>query len=652
MELRVHGVGGPAPESVLQQSDPARSPVDGEATSAAWRSEPAARSAVRWTSRDRSTRVYHWAPLTSGSRWFALWPVLLPFTLVNAAGWMAPRTAGAGQRLATAHRAAVGLLGLITTLAATVWLCWLGQVLIAHPWTGDLTDLQARAAGFGAAALALAAIVLVATFTAEGYDRYAPAASDEAPDAPDPSGTARRQLTSRRLYDDAAERRRAWRLHVAVVVVAGAACGAAIQRAAARPDAIDALGDATWWVGVAQLVALLVLVATSAAAGLAGDRHDDADPPMACVGAAAAGLGTALVPVLTATAAALVLGTEALPAGDSLVVVPAAGLTAWAVIAAAVTVAVLQLVRPSPFERDDAADGGGPHQDVIATPSARLLARLATVPTSLGPVAAVLALALPVAIVVSALPATRPGTTWQLTQTATVSMTRWLVVGLLGFMVLSVWRARADAPSRQRVGNIWDVLTFWPRSYQPFAVRPYAERAVPELREYIERVAGDGEPVTIVAHSQGSVLALAALAPLTGPTPVPSLARVRLVTMGSPLRTLYARVFPSHIHPDLIARVADALDQHGGGWTNAFRPTDHIGRAVFRPDRDVPLPPLVAPDGAGAPTRSGDHVLPDPPRSGAALAGHSGYWGDPAFEELAAPLRDPVSPTPSPEEAP
>src|SRR5205823_2617741 len=71
------------------------------------------------------------------------------------------------------------------------------------------------------------------------------------------------------------------------------------------------------------------------------------------------------------------------------------------------------------------------------------------------------------------------------------------------------------------IGNIWDVLTFWPRRFQPFAVPCTAERAVPELRQRIvEIVTDDGvDQLTVAAHSQGSVLAAAAIASVCPPNP-------------------------------------------------------------------------------------------------------------------------------------
>lgn len=49
---------------------------------------------------------------------------------------------------------------------------------------------------------------------------------------------------------------------------------------------------------------------------------------------------------------------------------------------------------------------------------------------------------------------------------------------------------KASSTAGRILGNVWDVLTFWPLRYHPFAVPPYAERAVPELRHRLRRLCG------------------------------------------------------------------------------------------------------------------------------------------------------------------
>jgi len=186
---------------------------------------------------------------------------------------------------------------------------------------------------------------------------------------------------------------------------------------------------------------------------------------------------------------------------------------------------------------------------------------------------------------------------------------------------------------------VWDVITFWPRTYHPFAVRPYAERAVPELEEYIFGAPGRPapRPLSVVAHSQGSVLAYAALRPKVVAAEQSDVGGngfdgLRLVTVGSPLRSLYCAAFPRYIDEAVLAAMGGTGGDPDGtvpvlDWTNGFRFTDHVGRAIFSADADV-----VAETGA-----TGDRPIPDrapSPLSGR-IEGHNHYWSSPEVAELA-----------------
>ena len=201
---------------------------------------------------------------------------------------------------------------------------------------------------------------------------------------------------------------------------------------------------------------------------------------------------------------------------------------------------------------------------------------------------------------------------WRLTSSASVNVARTSLLALLAFMVLGLVKSRANPESLRRVGNVWDVLTFWPRTFHPMAVRPYAERSVPELqRLLLERSDAD---LVVLAHSQGSVLVYAALLPWRHD---PRLAGLRLLTMGSPLRSLYARAFPEHFTVADYADLRAELEGEGGCWTNLFRYTDHVGRTVFSDEAAVP-------DGSG-----GDVALGDPLADGGPVEGHNRYWDEP-----------------------
>lgn len=118
-ELRIHGVSGTAPRDTLY-TDPV-----------------AVTSSVRGTSvyeprRDDprfETRAFRWGNLTSGSRVTALWLLLAPFAIANAAGWMtgwrkdpthpATTPTDPGAWHTTTGRAAVRCAGMALTLLLT-----------------------------------------------------------------------------------------------------------------------------------------------------------------------------------------------------------------------------------------------------------------------------------------------------------------------------------------------------------------------------------------------------------------------------------------------------------------------------------------------------------------------------------------------------
>src|SRR5260370_11313396 len=88
-----------------------------------------------------------------------------------------------------------------------------------------------------------------------------------------------------------------------------------------------------------------------------------------------------------------------------------------------------------------------------------------------------------------------------------VSLAGLVLPSLMAFLY-AAWN---DPTRRRSIGVLWDVGTFWPRSYHPLAPPCYAERAVPELQRRLWWLHDNGGSVMVVGHSQGSVLATAAL---------------------------------------------------------------------------------------------------------------------------------------------
>jgi hypothetical protein len=82
-ELRVHGVGGTLPTAMLD--DHSVRQVSGDIIAGMWRgSDRSTTDGKRW-----HREAYSWGGLTSRAFASALWLVLLPFALINLAGWMA-----------------------------------------------------------------------------------------------------------------------------------------------------------------------------------------------------------------------------------------------------------------------------------------------------------------------------------------------------------------------------------------------------------------------------------------------------------------------------------------------------------------------------------------------------------------------------------
>lgn len=201
----------------------------------------------------------------------------------------------------------------------------------------------------------------------------------------------------------------------------------------------------------------------------------------------------------------------------------------------------------------------------------------------------------------------------------------WLMGAGVVLLLAMGRRAYRDAAARRTIGILWDVGTFWPRAAHPFAPPCYAERAVPDLSwrmgTWIDRTGGR---LVISGHSQGSVLAAAAVWQLDAPTR----SRIALLTYGSPLERLYARWFPAYFGD----RALRSLHRDLPCWRNLWRATDPIGGPVGLTGAPGPLVdrgPLRDPLHYG---RNIQRPLPEP------ILGHSDYAADPTYAQERAEL--------------
>lgn len=193
-------------------------------------------------------------------------------------------------------------------------------------------------------------------------------------------------------------------------------------------------------------------------------------------------------------------------------------------------------------------------------------------------------------------------------------------------LVLRSWR---QVDKRRIVGTLWDVGTFFPRSFHPFAPPSYSERAVPELLRRIWFLHDNGGRVLLACHSQGTIVAAAALLRRSPRNDDGAEAEIALATFGSPLRKLYGWAFPAYFSRAALTQLASGKAGIGPvQWTNFYYRTDYIG---------------------GPAESSIDIVLPDPPSSRfifgqvpPRVGSHTGYWRDPhlwsQIDELAARL--------------
>ena len=196
--------------------------------------------------------------------------------------------------------------------------------------------------------------------------------------------------------------------------------------------------------------------------------------------------------------------------------------------------------------------------------------------------------------------------------TVVIALGSLVLIGLaVGLVFLGRGAIRQEA-ARRGVNVAWDVIAFWPRAAHPFVPPPYSQRAVADLRSRISWHLGTPAPVpgatkegalmldgseeaparpathvVVAAHSQGSLIALAALLWL----PVEERARVGLVTFGSQLKVQFPRAFPAYVNFSVLLWLFEKFDER---WVSLYRDTDAIAGPVLSwghtPDREDGVP--------------------------------------------------------------
>jgi hypothetical protein len=249
------------------------------------------------------------------------------------------------------------------------------------------------------------------------------------------------------------------------------------------------------------------------------------------------------------------------------------------------------------------------------------------------------------------------------------------LAAFLGFVVAAgllalLRRAYSDPARRRAIGVLWDVGTFWPRAVHPLAPPCYAERIVPEIVDRIRLLTGHltnrpedaanlyalaGQmvperapdvtvptvptgPVLLSGYSQGSIIAVAALAQL----PEEVLSQIALLTLACPAR-LYGRAFPAYFGRRQLAELAGMLDaapgqprapgQPAGRWKNLRRRSDSIGSGVFAEPEPRPSQADLL-DNIDQPCLDPVILVPDANLAPPPINGHSQWWPDPRTSEI------------------
>lgn len=645
IEIRVHGVSGTPPDQML--AGPAIR--DPDFVQDVWKRQAG----------DDEVRAVRWSNLTSGSPVSALWFTLIPYMLLNLAGWALPPSGTRRQRLAIVIVRVAGLaLTMIFSTITAIGFIGVGGYQVLRPIVGTPASLV-----LGVAASLVVVLGLWLATSAVGEPARADrlhlrslhvavglwsvwwtmlAAADEAYGRVDAIATGGVAV--------------GWPVPVlagAVIVVMGLARG---TERLARPAGVT-LAVLT---GVLLVIDAIALLGVGEAA-VPPDQLLTIDDPLTVIVqwfGALAFVSVVLAFVGHVRRSAATVGTLMSLAGSTGASVGAAAI--WvsarltgarppagiAPIAQAFLTGTLLVLAVVGFVLVRSARRGVPplrgvYETVVRTrnglfpvlvaiPTVTAAMTLATVsglrldgraPVVFAPIAAAAATVTGV-LVATALgrlglrgPAMGVGIAvvagWaaSLTDLFTftgVSITATMALPL-ALVVTRVAGAVGDADKRRTLAVPWDVGSYFARRFHPFAPPTYRDRAVEDLNEVIDQLRRRGDRVIVGAHSQGTVVAASAVDERSDGE------AIAVLTYGSPLGSLYARYFPRYFTDEYLQGVAD---QVSGRWVNLWRPTDPISG-----------PLAVGPE---------DRPIDDPH-----VRGHSGYWWDdePAFARALGELR-------------
>ena len=589
-ELRIHGVGGSPGETLLGLRSRDDAVVVGEGRGTIFYARRADREG-------RAIEGYDWGALTSSSPLQPLWILLLPFTLLNVAGWMHPSFESAKRRQIDLIRALVQALGILLTVTWTLWTAILlvdlvGYQLVGRLW-GPRTSQLGVVGGIAATGAAMFALFWIGRSTKKEFEARAPVPDVlAAADGGAPRWEPEESLRSPAFF--AHERAVDRGLHVHLIAAGLALVAVAFKAVAAFGDNRLLIGQLFTPVGGLQLGLLILLAFASWSTG--GQVPGTRRPRMRA--AAAATIAVALTNGCF-SALVLLVGRQVIAqvnAGPDSIVKP------WgpelALLDIFLLVALVWAVFGALFLGRWARSGSaedlaartswiGEELDGVEPGYRKKVARtrgLAEAGHRADALLSFFASSFLIAGVVAASVRADPSLDpllWLQPPDATdlgFRVAQWVLPAAVLATIALVRRSASTVRLRRTIGILWDVLTFWPRRFHPFAVRPYTERAVPEFQGRINHHVQAGRRVLVSAHSQGSVIAFAALASLQKQ----KVASVALITYGCPVTTLYGALFPAYFGEAEIQELrSKILGGEPMGWWNFWRRTDPIGGRVF-----------------------------------------------------------------------
>lgn len=629
VELRVHGVSGTPPETMLYTSP------------------------VSYDLGDRSAKVYeihrdwfpvkgfHWGSLTAGRPHTAFWILLAPFAMANVAGWMSDR-ANPWTR-ALVRVAGLALTGVFFAQIANMTLHIPFQARLRHlerpeVWAGTLVAATATVTMLGLAIIStqsnfqrLSVLTRLRLVFSPLIGDMLPAEAQAATSGMWGDPTYGIRMISPSMWSPHALVHRLRRLHIScgglilsLLVGAGVGNELLVRGSLAGLAFTVFLVLATTWIPESKLLALsptaLLPLAVVGWVGYASwvvlttdltrlTAADDITFGLAMILLVAALFAlfgewvkvgpTAGWAALGVLAVALLVGASLGLTGGLLVedlLSTSPGLRtfarggAWTALAMMGLAALLSLMAsvmtlvPLPDERQAATE------EAEAPPSK--LRRIGSRARSLLVVAGIYGVTAGVATALAAC-ATGPGCdrsrlpvpAWAAEDpagavdlagltfdlTSLLGWTKLVVVVTPALLILRsiVGGLLQGQEARRRVSIVWDIGSFWPRWFHPLAPPAYGPNAVTRLTEELEA----RSPMVLSAHSQGSLIAAAAITQVAGEHR-PTL----LITYGSPLAHLYPTLFPS---VDLQGFVEETDRAIGRRWLNLWRRSDPIGSGAI-----------------------------------------------------------------------